>query len=88
MGDIVKVHRKQAFVCIALGCVLGVTGLRIIAPYVPWGDKLIERQQKEICGTAISELIVSNMATNMSLEKRVSALEATLKAHKIEIPGE
>jgi len=84
--DVVKIHWKQALIAFVVGCFLGMAGLRTVATFTDVFDGAIERQQQEMCGSAISELMLNNARANVKIEKRVSALEATLKAHGIDIP--
>lgn len=87
-GDGIIIHKRSLFIGAIAGLVLGATGLRVIAPFIPGMDEAIERQQKIQCAELVAKTSVSNMEKVLVLEKRVSALEATLKAHGIDIPGE
>jgi len=87
-SDKITIHWRTAVGAAIIGALLGASGLRVLAPFVPGMSDAIEKQQKIMCSELVATVSVQNMDKVVALEKRVSALEATLIANGIDVPSE
>ena len=85
-SDKITIHWRTAIGAVIVGALLGASGLRALAPFVPGMSEAIERQQQALCSELVAKVSVQNMDKVISLEKRVSALEATLSANGVDVP--